>query len=177
MTTNNYYQVNVSNVQGNVNIQINTEKTETVSSPPGPDEHLKAGSSNLLIDIVCLVGIGLIEVLTFGFTKVICPSLSFVAEKTSTILLGEKIETPEVLQDPVMDKNFEMFHYDYPYYYLTFHRWDAPTKEDIMIDVSDRREYSQEIRKLLQKERFPVELYGFHTTASKKELVATLILE
>ena len=36
MTTNNY-QVNVSNVQGNVNIQLNAEKSEPLPSPPGPE--------------------------------------------------------------------------------------------------------------------------------------------
>lgn len=186
MTTNNY-QVNVNNVQGNVNIQINGEKTERVSSP-GPEKHYSSGaSSSLLVDVACLigtglinvaclVGIGLIEGLNFSFTKVICPSLGFVAEKT-TLLLCEKIETPEVLPlEPVPDKLSD-FDDDYSYHYLVFWRYGAPKAEDIRINITDRHQYSTEIMRELQKERFPAELYGCSTLSSKKKLVETLILE
>lgn len=188
MTTNNY-QVNVNNVQGNVNIQINGEKTERVSSP-GPEKHYSSGaSSSLLVDVACLigtglinvaclVGIGLIEGLNFSFTKVICPSLGFVAEKT-TLLLGEKIETPEVLPlEPVPDKHHSIFDDDdYSYHYLTFWRFGAPTADDIRINITDRHQYSTEIMQKLQQERFPEALYGCSLLSSKKKLVETLILE
>lgn len=176
MTTNNYYQVNVNNVQGNVNIQINGEKTQTVSSPPGPEKHReqlpKMESSSLLVDIACAIGIGLIAVVNFCFTKVICPSLEHIADKTSMLLLGEKIETPEVIQNT----HHEILENDC-YQYLTFWRYDAPTTEDIRIDITDRREYSTEIMRKLQKERYPKALYGCSILSSKTKLAETLILE
>lgn len=188
MTTNNY-QVNVNNVQGNVNIQINGEKTERVSSP-GPEKHYSSGaSSSLLVDVACLigtglinvaclVGIGLIEGLKFSFTEVICPSLGFVAEKT-TLLLGEKIETPEVLPlEPELDSRFETFeNSEYLYLYLTFWKFGASSTDDIRINITDRHQYSTEIMQKLQKERFPEALYGCSLLSSKKKLVETLILE
>jgi hypothetical protein len=187
MTTNNY-QVNVNNVQGNVNIQINGEKTERVSSP-GPEKHYSSGASSSLLDVACLIGtglinvacllgIGLIEGLNFSFTKVICPSLGFVAEKT-TLLLGEKIETPEVLPlEPELDSRFETFeNSDYLYLYLTFWKFGASSTDDIRINITDRHQYSTEIMQKLQRERYPEALYGCCLLSSKTKLVETLILE
>lgn len=84
MTTNNYYQVNVNNVQGNVNIQINTEKTETVSSPPGPEKHreqLPKYQTTWALEAFSFVGLLFIKTLDIGIGKILYPASEFLVLK------------------------------------------------------------------------------------------------
>ena len=79
MTTNNYYQVNVNNVQGNVNIQINGEKTQTVSSPPGPERPRQ--QTTWALEAFSLVGLLFIKTLDIGIGKILYPASEFLVLK------------------------------------------------------------------------------------------------
>ncbi len=79
MTTNNYYQVNVNNVQGNVNIQINAEKTETVSSPPGPERTKQ--QTTWALEAFSFVGLLFIKTLDIGIGKILYPASEFLVLK------------------------------------------------------------------------------------------------